>query len=229
MLKESGYNGKPEKSNSARIFTTGIDYTGGFFSNGQIPSTGAYDGYIIHAASTFSPTEMSTYLTGEYEGNCAPTAAANILNYYREKRGFTALGASRQNIYDAIVSNSGWDKDNGPGMSFSQLKTGVKKVVEDAGYHVSFDNYLFDWWSSWVDDLNRDRTVYTVVSGSRPDDDSGAWINVSHAIVAVGWREYNDGPRYLCVWNGWSTSMVYMYFNSNYFDSINGYMIHLTK
>lgn len=173
---------------------------------------------------------MSDYLVQNgYSGNCTPTAAANLLSYYKENRSFSNLGTSRQDIYDRIVSNSGWNQYGTSGMSLSDAKKGMKSVVTAANYSFSSTDYWFDPWSSWKRDLGNNFPVLTAVYGYRTDD-SGNWIEVGHSIVAVGYREYASGANYLRVYDGWNaTNDKYIHFNANYFTSIEGMCIKVTN
>ena len=204
-------------------------YYGGFFTSGTITSTGSYTSKTITNAGSFTPTVMGDYkIEDGYSGNCTPTAAANLLSYYKEKRGFTDLGDSRQDIYDSIVSASGWDQFGDEGMSLSEAKKGMKSVVTSAGYSFSSTDYWFNPWSSWKRDLKNDYPVLTAVWGYRKDE-SDNWIEVGHSIVAIGYREYDSGANYLRVYDGWNeTSDKYIYFNADYFTSIEGLCIKVT-
>ena len=71
--------------------------------------------------------------------------------------------------------------------------------------------------------------MLTGVRGSRQDSD-GNWIEVGHAIVAIGYREYESGARYLRVLDGWNANNNrYIWFNSEYFDSIDGIGLTLVR
>lgn len=202
----------------------------GFFVSSTIPSSGGYTSKTITKVFSYIPTVMSEYcVVGGYSGNCTPTAAANILNYYREQRDFTNIGISRQGVYNSIVSGSGWNQYGQSGMAFSEAEEGMKKVVENANYSFLSTSYSSALWSDWSHDLDNDYPVLTSVYGYRQDN-SGSWIEVGHAIVAVGYREYNSGAKYLRVWDGWNaTNNKYIWFNSDYFTSVNGMGIKVTE
>lgn len=205
-------------------------YYNGFFTSGTITSTGTCTPKTITNAGSFTPSLMSEYrVENGYSGNCTPTAAANLLSYYMENRSFSNLGNSRQDIYDRIVSGSGWNQFGNSGMSLSDAKKGMKSVVTAADYSFSSTDYWFDPWSSWKRDLGNNYPVLTAVYGYRQDD-SGNWIEVGHSIVAIGYREYTSGANYLQVYDGWNqTSDKYIYFNANYFTSIEGMCIKVTN
>lgn len=205
-------------------------FYGGFFVSATIPTSGGYTSKTITNALSFIPTVMSEYcVTGGFNGNCTPTAAANILNYYRERWGFANIGTSRQDVYDRIVSVSGWNQYGESGMSASEAKKAMKKIVENAKYVFSDTTYLFDLWSDWTRDLDNNYPVLTSVYGYKQDS-TGSWTEVGHAIVAVGYREYNSGAKYLRVWDGWNaTNNKYIWFDSDYFTSVDGVCIKVTN
>lgn len=59
-------------------------YYDGFFTSGTISSTGGYTSTTITNAGAFTPTVMGDYkIENGYSGNCTPTAAANLLSYYK--------------------------------------------------------------------------------------------------------------------------------------------------
>lgn len=198
------------------------EYYDGFFSDTAISSGGGYTGRTITGADSFIPSIMSELrVQGGYSGNCSPTASTNLLSYYREMRGFTNLGSSRQDIYNKVVAASGWDQFGDEGQTASAASNGIKKVVENAGYKYKSDTYWFNLWSDWTRDINNNYPVYTSVRGLKESD--GSWVEVGHAIIAVGYREYGDGARYLRVYDGWNRSHdKYIWFNSDYFKSIKG-------
>lgn len=204
-------------------------YYEGFFTSGTLPSSGNYSTKTIIGASTFIPSTMSSLrASGGFSGNCTPTAATNILSFYKEKRGFSSIGSSRKNIYDGIVSNSGWNQFGNVGMTFSQATRGMKSVVNGAGYSFSSDTYWLNLWSDWKRDLGNDFPILTSVYGYKQN--AGSWEDVGHAIVAVGYREYESGAKYLRVYDGWNTTNdKYIYFNSNYFTSVNGVCIKVSN
>lgn len=164
-------------------------------------------------------------------GNCSVTAATNIISYYAEKRGFSNLliNNSRQATYNKIVEISGFKtylpstKYNQEGLNLIQINNAISKYVKSRGYKYSSDTYWFNLWSDWRRDINNGYPVYTAVRGNKLDD-YGNWHEVGHAVIGVGYREYQINDEiYLRVLDGWNrTSDRYIYFNSNYFTSKNG-------
>lgn len=113
-------------------------------------------------------------------------------------------------------------------MSFSQATRGMKSAVNGAGYSFSSDTYWLDLWSDWKRDLGNDFPILTSVYGYKQN--AGSWEKVGHAIVAVGYREYESGANYLRVYDGWNwTNDKYIYFNSNYFTSVDGVCIKVSN
>lgn len=86
-------------------------YFNGFYNGGSLPSSGSYTSSTISSATTFVPLLMTELVAaGAFGGNCTPTAATNILSIYMENKGFSKLGDSRQEVYNSIVSESGWNR-----------------------------------------------------------------------------------------------------------------------
>lgn len=149
----------------------------------------------------------------------------------RKKRGFSNLliNNSRQATYKEIVNISGFTsylpssaKYDQKGLNLIQINNAISKYVKSKGYKYSSDTYWFNLWSDWRRDINNGYPVYTSIQGLSFANNE--WINVGHAVIAVGYREYvaNDA-KYLRVLDGWKrTSDRYIYFNSNYFTSKNG-------
>lgn len=204
-----------------------LSYYEGFFTSSTITNSGEYKEVVITGADSFIPSTMSALRTsGGYTGNCAPTACTNLLSYYKEQRDFTDLGTSRQDIYNEIVKQAGWDENGTEGMTASKAKSAMKKVVKNAGYSFSSSTYWFNWWSDWTRDLGNDYPVYTSIRGYKYTD--GSWTEVGHAIVAVGYRKYDDA-KYLRVYDGWnSTNDKYIWFDSDYFKSVKGIKIEVS-
>lgn len=91
-------------------------------------------------------------------------------------------------------------------------------ICKNSGYKYSSDNH----WSDWKRDIDNGYPVYTALSGMK--NVNNQWTEVGHAVIAVGYREYQaNGERFLRVLDGWNrTSDRYIFFNSNHFTSKNG-------
>lgn len=207
------------------------EFFGGFFDSDDLPSTVGYTYKMIRDAYSFVPSTMADYrVTNGFPGNCTPTAAANLLSFYMEKRGFGALGINRQNIYSRIVSASGWnqlaDPETGSGMSFAQAKVGMKNVVTSADYSFTGTNYLLNTWSNWKRDLANDYPVLTAVYGYTWNN--GGWEAVGHSVVAIGYKEFESGARYLVIWDGWNYDERFLLFDSGSFSSVDGMCVKVT-
>ena len=191
---------------------------------------GTFESKTISDADSFIPSTSDDYrpING-CENNCGPTAAANILNFYREKKGFSNLGSSRQSVYDKIIGASGWNEYGKERTTASEMKEAMNKVVKSAGYKFYRDTYLYDKWSTWKRDLDKDHPVYTSFRGYR-NDDYGNRVKKGHAVVAVGYREYSNGLNYLRIFDGWySTNDRYLLFNSSTITGKDGVHVYCYK
>lgn len=182
--------------------------------------------YNIGNSPDFIPSTAANLRNGSNQNNYVPTAGANILSFYSEKRGFNKLGSNRQTIYGNIVNKSGWAYNGSGEMSNSKLKDAMKSVVKSAGYTLSIDTYTWDRWSSWTRDLRAGHTVYTVFYGYTAEGINNK--KEGHALVAVGFREYNSGHQYLRVYDGWyASSDRYLLFNSDVITDKDGACIYV--
>ncbi len=205
------------------------EYYDGFFSFSEIPTIRDCFCYTIKGAHKFIPSTMDELVTlGGYSGNCSPTASTNLLSYYCEQRNFTNLGTSRKNIYNNFVKASGWNEFGNQGQSSADAIKGMKTVVENAGYKYKSDTYMFNYWTDWTRDIDKDYPVFTSLRGLK--ETNGTWEEVGHAVIAIGYREYVDGYKYLRIYDGWNdTSDKFIWFNSDYFKSIKGTRIEVNS
>lgn len=213
-----------------RVYGTNSNvYYSGFFTSGTITGIGDYDGYTIQGAELFSPSLMSDFRVGnDFEGNCTPTAATNVLSYYREQRGFSNLGESRNGIYIDIVYAASWNRQGTLGMDIVDGVAAIGTVARDSGYSFVSDDYVnvigrFDSFADWVSDLEDNYPVMTSVYGYKLKNEE--MIEVGHSIVAIGYRDYTNGGQYLRVLDGWNrTNDRYIQYSQNsvYFTEIEG-------
>ena len=186
----------------------------------EIPSTGAAEVYTIEKATRFYPTPMYEFCPpGGFSGNCAPTAAANILIYYKERRNLVRLGTSRQDIYNRLVSAAGWNQYVNDGSNGIDMCNAIKKVAKAAGYSSSYSTFLLKIWRLWENSINDDYPVYTSITAN----------NDYHAVVAFGYRKYEDGKNYLRVWDGWSgmTHRYICFVASSFNSTFPGYAVNI--
>lgn len=155
-------------------------------------------------------------------GNCSVTAATNLVSYYAEKRGFSNLkiNQSRKAMYDEFVKLSGFKtyiassaNHDQEGLNNLQINSAISKYVKNSGYKYSSDNYWLNYWSDWKRDIDNGYPVYTALSGMK--NVNNQWTEVGHAVIAVGYREYQaNGERFLRVLDGWNrTSDRYIFFS----------------
>lgn len=231
------------KINSLRLsydteLTEKIEMNEGFYNGTALGTSGfkyAYltgiDNFIPSVMHELRPSSSYSQSMRVNLGNCSVTAATNLVSYYAEKRGFSNLliNNKRQATYNNIVDISGFksylpsslDYDQ-EGLNLIQINNAISKYVKSKGYKYSSDTYWFNLWSDWRRDINNGYPVYTSIQGL--SFAKNEWIKVGHAVIAVGYREYEaNNAKYLRVLDGWNrTSDRYLYFNSNYFTSKNG-------
>ena len=218
-----------ERTGRETVESEYLSYYEGFFYDSEIPSEGEFYGYNIKGAAGFIPSIMSDFRAeGDYKGNCGPTACTNLLSYYSEIWDYTGLGTSREEIYENVLTVSGWDRQGSSGMTMSEANSAMKKIAKAAGYSYSSDSYWFDLWSDWTRDIENGWPVYTSVRGMKLNTE-GAWESVGHAVIAVGYRVYDDA-KYLKIYDGWNAANNrFIWFDSDYFTSIEGRKIKITE
>lgn len=151
-------------------------------ASGEITDSG-----YLYAHDDFKVYHTSDFYQYQYNNNCGPTLAANVLSYFRGT-GYNKLysGEITQSMYDHICSLVGY-KYNGHTMLGSVYKA-VKWYAENAGYKFKHDVYLLDTWS----DVTRDiKLGYPVIANGD-----------GHGYFVVGYRVI-DGVRQLRVCTGW--------------------------
>lgn len=238
IIKELSSKINSFNNTQALVLTEKQEYYNGFYNGSNlIPARFKYG--ALTGIETFTPSVMDDFLpfsapNGQVVnlGNCSVTAATNLVSYYAEKRGFANLliNNSRQATYDEFVKLSGFKtylpesaNKNQEGLNINQINSAINKYVKNRGYKYSSDSYWFNLWSDWRRDINNGYPVYTAIRGNKLDK-NGNWQEVGHAVIGVGYREYQINDEiYLRVLDGWNrTSDRYIYFNSNYFTSKNG-------
>ena len=176
---------------------------------GDLPNSGFRVSRTIGFMGSFTPALMTDFQPdGAFTGNCGPTAAANILIFYKEKRGLSRLGSTRQNIYDRLIAAAGWNQYGDVGLNGPSCCNAIKKVAQTAGYSASYSTILLKQWSHWENSVNDGYPVWTMITGYNNQN------NIDyHAVVAFGYCKYvivSNGKykenNYLQVWDGWNTS-----------------------
>lgn len=236
-IRELARNIKNLQKYTKSELTEKKEYYDGFYNGSNlIPARFKYG--ALTGIETFTPSIMDDFIpfsapNGQVVnlGNCSVTAATNLVSYYAEKRGFSNLliNNSRHDTYDQLVALSGFKtylpesaNKNQEGLNINQINSAINKYVKNRGYKYSSDTYWFNLWSDWRRDINNGYPAYTSVQGKVFEDNQ--WKSAGHAVIAVGYREYDtSGEKYLRVLDGWyRRSDRYIYFNSNYFTSKNG-------
>ncbi len=200
----------------------------GFFTESTIPTAGFQINVNISGAEDFIPSLMRELrVKNGYNGNCTPTAATNLLSFYKEQRGFSNFPLTRQNMYDRIVSLSEWDQYGNSGMALSTANIAMAKTAVLSLYTYSSDALESNVISEWTKKLQEDYPVLTAVWGY--DQTDSGWVEVGHSIVAVGLKMFAlSGDYYLRVLDGWNrTNGRYIWFTSEYFTWFAGICVKL--
>lgn len=125
--------------------------------------------------------------------NCGPTAAANVLSYYKCAKGLNLYsGNITQSIYNQICSDCNYV--NSGGTSIANISNGIKKFAKRAGYSCDFDGYLLAHFSDIKRDINRG---YPILMSAN-----------QHMYVIVGYSEGGANGNLVYVINGWENNMT---------------------
>lgn len=179
------------KALSNNISTMGDgDY--GFIDWGDMPSGNFSSNTIDDASST---SWITTGETSDIANNhCGATAVTNIALYYAE-RGYDKLKINDSNLdtFKAVHKIVG----NGPVVS---ITSGANKYFKDRGYSLS---------SSSVGSFNAVKSAVNSnqIQGVLLSDGIFNW----HWILAVGYRQYDSGEKYMRIVNGWDNSIDVFY------------------
>lgn len=244
-LDKKMYNHKTVKElmkrNKKKVYSdyesgTFLSFPEGVQEESKLPPLLVKEEAFIEDGDTFSPMSNEFFL--EHFGhtntnNCVPTAANNIIRYYRDVREFNNFPDNLYDIYKDFLTHTNF-RVNDPsdlGMTENEFANAMKKYVDKVGYDFSSNKYWWDWFSDWRRDILRNYPVYTSIRGyvdNNPDPDIESFVEQGHAVVTVGYRTYQNDTNYLIVYDGWNWGTVrYIYFDSDYFTSIDGMRVKI--
>lgn len=136
-------------------------------------------------------------------GNCGPTAALNILNYWQHSGRDIFEGKSIEAVYREVVGYMG----NEEGTTIWQMENGVKDFVKNTkNYKASTFVYWGAFWGYYKSDLNKDKPIIHCITGKENEI-------VAHAMAAYGYLETTEG-KYLKIASGWKTTLQYINFDA---------------
>lgn len=139
-------------------------------------------------------------------GNCGPTAAVNILNYWNHTGKDIFEGKTTKQVYDEVVNYMGWDQNSGSNLW--QIETGVKDFVKNTkNYTASTFVYWGAFWGYYKSDLDKGKPIIHAVIGKENGE------KVGHAMAAYGYLETTSG-KYLKIAFGWRSYLQYINFDT---------------
>lgn len=174
---------------------------------------------------------MDDLRNGTNLGNCALTAATNIIGYYYRGRGMNSLIIPPSNTfdymqetYDRLVQLSGFNEYGSSGLSDITSTDAIKDLAEERGYSPSTSKYWLNLWSDFKRDLDNNWPVYTSIKGYNPVENK----KMSHAMVSVGYRIYTNGSKFLNVIDGHMDSLDrFINFSDSRFDYVKGVVVKI--
>lgn len=202
----------------------------GFFDEENFDAYNIKVDFSIPGALKVNPRLMSDLATGTNTGNCAPTAAFNLVCYLKEGRGLSNvfIDNDEEKTYAELVSKMGFNENGVDGVNYDMLQSGLKSYLEDRGYKVKIGDYLYDWWSDFKRDFDGGYPNLMLLQGNDYKDDK--WIIIGHFVVGVGYLIMNDNSRYIRVYDGWFESTKrFIGFDHKGFTSIKGAVVDVSK
>ena len=213
------------------------EFKGDLPSNNGSTYASIYDGYVplpsestsytsgtINGATSNVGLKMEDLASCTNEGNCAPTAATNVINLYAKYnlngngRALSILLANNNTkfTYDRIATLM--DYVPGKGGTPAQVLTGMREYCSERGRSYSDDEYSYNYWSDFTRDVKKNVPIYLATYA----DDGG------HSQVVVGYREYSNGKKYLMSYTGWTTNATYIKFKASCFTGFYGWAIYIS-
>ncbi|MBG9757657.1 C39 family peptidase [Lysinibacillus sp. fkY74-1] len=169
------------------------------------------------AATDYSYKLISGVPDYSWYRGCAPTSGANIIKYWRDN-GYSGLVQSTTTVSHLIdvLADSYMSTNSSGGTSVSNMKSGMKKYMNDRGYSPTIgDSATFAYHKA---EINAGRPSW-ITTASHP-----VWGD--HAVTGVGFEEYYDTSslswkRQIIVHDTWdSTVKDYWISWSSYFDHV---------
>lgn len=145
----------------------------------------------------------------QYDNNCGPTLAANVLSYFKTVRGINLYsGDITQELYDIICTDVSYSVTSGT--SLNNVANGIKIFAKRSGKTAIIDKYWLNTWSDVTRDINANKPVMLSYN--------------NHAWLILGYQESN-GNKKLFVSTGWSNEpYAYLTFTSGMqMQSVNIY------
>lgn len=166
--------------------------------------TGTYiDGDIIDGAGSISYYCTSDVNSAGLTYACSVVALSNLMKYYRYK-GKTNIDSNFSTLYSSLWNYAGTDSLGGT--TNGDEAPAAVSYMSSKGYSISYDNYWWDWFSSFVQDTEDDRPMLFTYGAYFNGNEGG------HATFCVGYVETSDYD-YLIVADGWNSYLRYINFN----------------
>ncbi len=211
------------------------EFEGNLPNDGVVTYESIYEGYVITPSE--STSFSSKVITGgtnrafemdyfaEGEGNCAPTAATNIINLYANNklngnnRSFPILLANGtvDFTYARLTTLVGYVP--GDGVYAGDMVDAIRDYCSERGRTCSTDKYSYNYWSDYTRDIGKNVPIYL---------STGTASGEGHSQVVVGYREYSNGNKYLEIYSGWYSYATYVKFQASVFSRFNGWAIYIS-
>lgn len=160
--------------------------------------------HYITNAYHFYPVTASQLNSDPNVGNCGPTAAYNILEYYDSRMNYNIFGnKSQAEVYNKLVEYMGKEDST----TIYQMATGVVNYIKkETPHNASCIHYTPPMWSYFKNDLNNNNPIIYCV----PD----------HAMSVFGYVEIKEDTwffpqtaHFLTVASGWTNDLKYTNFD----------------
>lgn len=127
-----------------------------------------------------------------------------------------------------LIDAMGFDPNGKGGVTFGNMKSGLRSYISSRGYAVTIEDYRLNLWSDFVYDVENDNPIIVAISGMVYND-KGELEEKGHMVVGVGYRVSNDEDHFIQVCDGWySTVKRYLNFNSYELKSLWGAAVRVS-
>lgn len=176
--------------------------------------TGTYvDSDVIDGAYNISYYCTSDVTNAGLTYACSVVALSNLMKYYRYK-GKTNIDSNFSTLYSSLWTYAG-TTSTGSTSNGNEAPAAVS-YMSSKGYSISYDDYWWDWFSSFVQDTEDDRPMLFTYGAYFGADLGG------HATFCVGYVETSDYD-YLIVADGWNSYLRYINFNGYSYTRKDGW------
>lgn len=145
---------------------------------------------FVSGFSNFRVYYTSNFYQYNYNTNCTPTLAANVLSYFQTARGVQLnAGNITQELYDQICTDVNYNPATGSNLD--SVADGLRTWASRYGKTAEIDEYWLNSWSDVTRDIDANKPIMLEFE--------------RHAYLILGYKVEN-GTQYIYACTGWDTS-----------------------